>query len=140
MQKLECRNGTNLVVYAERKCSSSLVLFFLVVVAILSSVKKPPRSRWNQSASLSFRSSVGKGLRKDKRARAGGRQRKRTAGDDDSALFYLGVFHLFFSSLFPPLCLPYLTNSPSRSRQTERKKPLPSFCSFSSLTSNKKKE
>lgn len=35
------RIGTKSIVIAERKCSSSLVLFFLVVVAILSSVKKP---------------------------------------------------------------------------------------------------
>lgn len=57
----------NPVVYVERKCSSFFVLFFLaVVVTILSSAKKHPHSRWNQSPFLSFRSSVGKSLCKEK--------------------------------------------------------------------------
>lgn len=103
------RNGTNPVVYVKRKCSSSIVLFFLVVVAILSSVKKPPRSRWNQSAFLSFRSSVGKSLRKDKEQEREGGGGNRTAGEDDSALFLHGCFS--FVLLFTPLCLPYLTFS-----------------------------
>lgn len=130
------------------KCSSSCVLFFLVVVAILSSVKKPPppRSRWNQSASLSFRSSVGKSLREDKRAVEGGRQWKRTAEKDDSALFLHGCFSfvlLFHSSLLSAFLISHSLSSPTPVHVwTERKKPLPSFCSFNPpprLTSNKKK-
>lgn len=62
----ESRNGSSSVVYAERKCSSSLVLFFLVVVAILSSVKNSHCSRWNQSSYVIFHSLVGKCLHKDK--------------------------------------------------------------------------
>lgn len=46
-----------------------------------------------------FQLLVGKSLREDKSAREGGRQWKRTAGNDDSAFFYMDVFHLFFSSL-----------------------------------------
>jgi len=98
----------NPVVYVERKCSSFFVLFFLaVVVTILSSAKKHPHSRWNQSPFLSFRSSVGKSLCKEK-------EKEREWGGVNGLLrkmtqrISVDVFHLFFSSLFPSLYLPYL--------------------------------
>lgn len=40
----------------------------------------------------------GEEFARGQRAREGGRQWKRTAGEDDSALFYMDVFHLFSSS------------------------------------------
>lgn len=132
-----------------RENAPPLLYFFLVVVvAILSSVKKhpPPCSRWNQSAFLSFRSTVGKSFHEDKEQEKGGRQWKWSAGVDDSVLFHMDVFHLFFFSLFPPLLwVPYLTFSvlphPCPRPNRERLKPLPSSCSFFPhlLTSNKKK-
>lgn len=62
------------------------------------------------------------------------------AGEDDSALCNMDVFHLFFT--LPPLCLPYLTSVLPHpcSPQTGQKKPLPFFCFFQSLTKKRKKE
>lgn len=121
--------------FDERKCSSSLVLFFLVVVAILSSVKKPPRSRWNQSAPLSFHSSVGKSLYKDK-------EQKREGGSGNGQLgkmtqrfstwmFFICSFFTLPSSLLSLssiLCPP----PPMFASKVREKKPLPSFRSFKS--------
>lgn len=129
-------SGSNPVVYAERKCSSSLVLFLLVVVAILSSVKKTPLTQDGTKAPLSVSASQWGRVcvRTKKEQKREGGQWKRTAGGDDSALFYMDVSHLFFSSLFPPLW-PSLSNilcppPPPVLVKSERKKPLPSFCSF----------
>lgn len=95
---------TTLLCMLRENAPPLLYFFLVVVVVILSSVKKhpPPCSRWNQSAFLSFRSMVGKSFSKDKEQKKGGRQWKWSAGEDDSVLFHMDVFHLFFFSLFPP--------------------------------------
>lgn len=76
------RNGTKSIVFAERKRSPSLVLFFLVVVAILSSMKKPLKmepKHLSQFPSLPEKVCV-------RTKNKGGRACKQTAGEDDSAL------------------------------------------------------
>lgn len=52
-------------------------------------------SRWNQSAFLSFHSLLGRVCVRTK-SRMGGSQWKRSAEGDDSALFFMDVFHLSF--------------------------------------------
>lgn len=123
---------TMLCVCVERENVPPPVLFFLTVVAILSSVKKPPRSRWNQSASLSFRSSVGKSLREDK-------EQEREEGGGNGQL---GKMTQHFSTWMFFICSPLPSSLPSLSSnilspppplfKAERKKPLPSFRSFNS--------
>lgn len=108
-----------------------LCFFFLIVVAILSSVKKPPRSRWNQSTFLSFRSLLGKSLCKDK-----DQEREEVSGNRQlgkmTQRFFTRMsffFFFFFISLFPPLYFPYLTFSflphPCPRQNQERKSLFP---------------
>lgn len=135
------RSGTNTVVYVERKCSSSLVLFFLVVVTILSSVKKPPRSRWNQSAFLSYPSSVGEEFALGQRAREEGRRWNWTAGENDSVF---STWMFFICSLHSS-CLPYLTHSVlphpcTRQKLQERSFFPPSVLSIHPCWPNKEKK
>lgn len=138
----ESQNGTNPVVNAQSKCPSSLVLFFLVVMLILffseetSSLHVEPKRLSHFSAPRWGRICVGT---KRKRKRKGGRQWKRAAGEDDSALFYMDVF-------CSSLCFSYLTLSvlphPCPRPNREKKKPLPSFHTFTShlLTSNRERK
>lgn len=105
-----------------------------------------PRSRWNQSAFLSFRSLVGKSLCEDKRARGGRETVEIGSWGRWLSAFLHGCFS--FVLLFTlPSSLPSLSNilcppPPLSTSKLSEKKPPPSFGSYNShlLTSNKKKK
>lgn len=129
-----------------RKQFLVLLLFFLAVGPVLSSVKKPynslTHSRWNQNDFLILHFLVWKSLCKWGKKATERYWEKCDEGISGNAeegrwlsSFYMDVFHLLFSSLFPPLCLPYLTFSvllptSSTSKPRQRKKHLPSFPSL----------
>lgn len=96
------------------KCSSSCVLFFLVVVAILSSVKKPPPPSLQMEPKRLSQFPL---LSGEEFAWGQKSSRGREAVETDGWERWLSAFStwMFFIcssfSLFPPLCLPYLTFS-----------------------------